>query len=405
MTEPGASSRSVEIKKFVASFSAAKGALSTVVITLSLSFALGCTVAIVPEILSDRYARLHHGYDWTLPCSSFDDETMPIACRRGSDDAQDASAWSSLLQNLLTLFFNPVVGKMSDIHGRRRIFILAIFTYTFAPLTLVAMELYPTMQPVYYYLASCLIGIISYSSISFAIISDSVPEEFRTASFGIIMAGFYSGFCLSPLLALVLTHMHVSILSFTLTFAALVYASIYFPETLPTAVREANHQLLTNQENEAIVASFPAQIGALLTRPFREMSILNRDMAIRLVAIGSFFSSMVYSTDANLVIFYIEEYLDVREDDIAYQFLLMGVVGVVMQGCLLQPLLKCFGDKGLLIISFLSGTTHNLLYGVAKNKQTLYVALSLSQLTKINGKFSSILSSLVSSASDIISRI
>ena len=317
---------------------------------------------------------------------------MPVACRNGSDDAQSSSAWSSLLQNLLTLFLNPVVGKMSDIHGRRMIFVFCLFTYTLAPIVLVGMEFSPTMEPIYYYVASSLIGAVSYSSIAFAIISDSVLEEYRTASFGVIMAGFYSGFCLSPFLALLLSHIQVSILSAVLTGGALTYTMVCFPETLPESVRAMNQQSVMEQQTDR-AQSLGNRIGTGLIRPLREISILNRDRIIRLVASASFFSSMVYAADSTLVLYYIEEYLDVREQDIAYQFLIMGMVGVLLQGCLLQPLLKCFGDKGLLVVAFLSGTTHNLLYGVAKSKRTLYLALSLSQLTKTNAP---ILASLAS---------
>jgi MFS transporter, DHA1 family, tetracycline resistance protein len=384
MTEEVADeSRPIELMEFFVSFGKAKGAISTVVVTLSLSFALGCTVAIVPEILSDRFARLHHGYDWTPPCSSFRDETMPVACLNGSDDAQDASAWSSMFQNLLTLFFNPVVGKLSDVHGRRVMFILSIFTYTLGPLVLVAMQLFPTMEPIYYYIASSVVGAISYFSISFAILSDSVLEKHRTASFGVIMAGFYFGFSLSPVLALLFSHIHVSVLSAVLTVSALLYTMISFPETLLDSVRDTNQEILAEQQDHR-VESLADRVGAGLIRPLEEMSILNRNKTIRLVAAGSFFSCMVHSADTKLVIFYIEEYLDVREKDVAFQFLVMGVVGVVLQGCLLQSLIRCFGDRGLLILSFLSGTVHNFLYGIATNKLTLYVALCLSQLTKTN---------------------
>jgi MFS family permease len=71
----------------------------------------------------------------------------------------------------------------------------------------------------------------------------------------------------------------------------------------------------------------------------------------------------------------------------------MGVAGILLQGLALQPMLQCLGEKGLLIVTFCSGTLHNFLYGVAKNKTTLCVALMLSQLTKVNFP---ILSSLAS---------
>jgi DHA1 family tetracycline resistance protein-like MFS transporter len=380
-----AEARPHRIIEFFSTFLKAKGALSTFFISVSLSFALGCTVAVVPEILSDRYARLYHGYSWELPCSSFDDQSMPVPCRNGADDAQDASAWSSMLQNLMTLFFNPVIGRLSDVHGRRRIFVLSTFCYTLGPMVLVLMQVFPHMDPIFFYLANSLIGVVSYMGLSFAILSDSMPEEYRAPSFGLVMAGFYGGFAFSPFLALLLNHMHVSILSMVLAGMGFIYTLVAFPETLPDSVRENNQQQLSEQvvdddERERCLH----QVWQALTRPFKEMAILNRDKAIRLVAVGSFFSSMVYSTDVNLVIFYIEEYLNVREQDIAFQFLFMGVVGVIIQGLLLQPMIQFFGEKGLLIVSFLSGTLHNFLYGIAKNKPTLYLALCLSQLTKTN---------------------
>jgi DHA1 family tetracycline resistance protein-like MFS transporter len=73
--------------------------------------------------------------------------------------------------------------------------------------------------------------------------------------------------------------------------------------------------------------------------------------------------------------------------------LALGIAGMFMQGYLLQPLIQCLGEKGLLVLSFLSGTCHNLLYGIARSQGPLYAALILSQLTKTNVP---ILSSLAS---------
>jgi DHA1 family tetracycline resistance protein-like MFS transporter len=379
-TRPG------HIRQFFVSLWKAQGALSTVAISICLAFAFGCTVAIVPEILSDRYARLYHGYDGDLPCSSYDSLTMPLPCRQGADNAQEASAWSSLLENLFTLFCSAAIGRLSDLYGRRRIFTTCIFFYTLAPSVLVWMQLFPSTDPVFYYFAISTIGVVSFMSIAFAALSDCMPENFRAASFGVVMAGFHAGFALSPSLALLLNHLQVSLISLTFTSAAFVYTLMAFPETLPEAVRQHNRQRVSTERDsnngDARGCCSLRQVGQTLSRPFREMTILTRDRTIRLVAVGSFFSSMVFSIDKNLAIFYIEQHLNVREHDIAFQFLVMGVVGVIIQGFLLQPMVQCFGEKGLLLIAFLSGTLNNFLYGVAKNKETLYAALCLLQLAK-----------------------
>ncbi|KAL3903582.1 MAG: hypothetical protein SGILL_010391 [Bacillariaceae sp.] len=123
------------------------------------------------------------------------------------------------------------------------------------------------------------------------------------------------------------------------------------------------------------------------------MAILCRSYFLRILTLASFLSAAVYSTDVSLVLFYIEDHLNVGDADIAQMFFVMGILGVLLQAMGIQPLVNCLGEKGLLIVSFLSGTLHNFLYGAAKNKTSITVALSFSQLTKLNYP---ILSSLAS---------
>jgi len=113
------------------------------------------------------------------------------------------------------------------------------------------------------------------------------------------------------------------------------------------------------------------------------MAILNREPILRLLAVASFLAAAVYSTDSSLVLFYIEDHLGVTERGIANMFVVMGLLGVILQGIGLQPLIYALGEHGLLVVSFVSGTIHNLLYGLARNAGTITVALSLSQVTKL----------------------
>jgi DHA1 family tetracycline resistance protein-like MFS transporter len=390
---------SLDIKRFFSTFIAAKGTVPALILSTILSFGIGSTVGVVPEILSDRYSRLYYDYDGP-PCKDYDHDTMPEACHQGADDAQAASAWGTLLLNMFTLFCNPVVGSLSDVHGRRNILVVSMFLCMLAPAVLVLMQVIPTIRPMWYYLANSTVGVISSMSITFAALSDTMPEEFRAPSFALILAGFYSGFA-SPFLPLVMSHLQVSMLSFLLTLGGFLFALAFFPETLPESVAVSNR--LAQAELESAEGEYRTSSELVidaLTRPLREVTILNRSLVIRLVAVGSFFSAMVHSTDAHLLIFYIEEHLNVRETDIAHMFLAMGIIGVVFQAFLLQPLVKCLGEKGLLVTSFLSGTFHNFLYGVSKNKKGIYVALCFSQLTKTNYPVLSSLASQGASANE-----
>jgi hypothetical protein len=62
----------------------------------------------------------------------------------------------------------------------------------------------------------------------------------------------------------------------------------------------------------------------------------------------------------------------------------MGILGVLLQALDLKLLMTCLGEKRLLIVTLLSGTLYSFLYGAAREKATITVALSFSQITKLN---------------------
>lgn len=289
-----------------------------------------------------------------------------------------------MLMNILTLLCNSVVGGIGDKYGRKRILILSLFFWSLAPVALVVLQLVPSMDPAWYYVAYSMVGIIDILSVNFSILSDVIPERFRAQSFGLIMAAWYGGLTFSPSFTLVMNHFKVSVLSIALMMSAMLLAWTAMPETLPEEALNRTH--ITQG------GTFQRFSSAVLS-PIRALSILNRSWMVRLVALGSFFASMVFATDRALVVYYIEYHLNVNANDVAGMFFVMGIIGIIVQVFLMQPLMNLMGEKRLLVVTFISGTLHNILYGVAKAKSTIYVAFSLSQLTKIN---ISLLSSLAS---------
>lgn len=411
------------LRSFPSIFVASKAGLTALSISVLLSFGIVITVGVVPEVLADRYARLYHGYTAEDHCSSFSDHNlMPQACRDGADDAQTGSAWGSMVMNLLTFYCNPVIGSQSDIHGRRGPLLLAISLFMLSPITFLIIQRIPSMDPAWFYAADSSTGLVNFLSLVFASMSDCMPEEFRAGSFAAIMAGFYCGYAVGPSLTLLMSHEAASWLSCVLCVAAFVFAVLFFPETLPErAASVAATNQYTDTQNHSVAQltltsddgnhqggdleernadkvgcfhSSPSSLMSFILRPFRDLSILNASSSMQLVTLGSFLSATVYMTDRTLVVFYIEENLNVREADIARMFFILGLLGVLFQAIGLQPLIHCLGERGLLILSFLSGTFHNACYGLARNKAAIYVALSFSQLTKLNYP---VLSSIASS--------
>jgi hypothetical protein len=105
---------------FIEQFAKTKGPPQITFLMMLVAIGLGSTIAVVPAVMTDRFARLNHGYNDTAVCSSFDSENdRPQACYLGSADAQNAAASSNLISNVLTFLTSSLIGSLSDEYGRR----------------------------------------------------------------------------------------------------------------------------------------------------------------------------------------------------------------------------------------------------------------------------------------------
>jgi MFS family permease len=77
----------------------------------------------------------------------------PNACQQGSDEAQFAAAWSNLATSLLSLVFNPLLGSISDVRGRRSILLLGLFLNCIPSAVFLVMLREPTFSPTWYYVS------------------------------------------------------------------------------------------------------------------------------------------------------------------------------------------------------------------------------------------------------------
>jgi len=385
--ETNADAATVSLLQFFRAFFNAKGVKSLVFATVLLALGSGCVVGVIPAQIADRYARLHHGYAGP-PCASL--QIKPVECQAGTDDAQSASVWSNIVLSLNALFFNPVVGSRSDQTGRRPMILASLFVLLLPQVSFLALIAFPKFHPIWYYLSNSVVGAFNFISLGFAAFSDIMPESLRAQSYGLFFAAFMGGYALSPSLPLILNHTQSAIVSLALTALAFFSALVFLPETLSDVLRE-NAQ--NNRRREYSDGENSLRTWHTLWRPFRELSIIAKDKVLILLSIGSFFHSMVFASDSTLITLYIEEHLDVGDKDIASMFLMLGLVGLVLQGGAIQPLVQWMGEKRLLVATFACGTFHNMLYGMARRKSTIYLALMVAQFTNLN---SSVLASVAS---------
>jgi len=165
------------------------------------------------------------------------------------------------------------------------------------------------------------------------------------------------------MLSLTLSFLQVSVVSFLLLTFGLVYAIYFLDETLSEETSQANivrqQSLLESRQG----------VAEVVLRPVRELSILNRDNFFRKVALLAFFSGLALSGDRGLLIYYLQDRLSFGNKDIATVFLIAGLLGIVVQGCLLNPLTHKIGEKNIVVLSFIFGAVHNVMYGLGKCHQ------------------------------------
>lgn len=369
---------------FLHFFFASKGPPHLVVICILFAASIGSTVGIVPAVMTDRFARLNHGFDEMDVCASFDAASKPEQCLQGSQDAQNMSAVGSLITNILTFVMSPLVGSMSDMRGRKAILVAGMILSSLSSLSLVLIQLNSRMSPLWYYGTYSLSGFVNFMAIILSSISDIMPEQWRAASFGVIFAGFYLGFAFSPALALTMSHQNTSIGAMGLWMLNISFSLFCLPETLsPENAATAKRRRDDEEAESGSEGGVGERWKRVIFRPLKEMSILNRDSLFRTLAALAFLGGMVSAADQSLLLYYLEERYDFKDVDISAMFLLMGVMGVFVQSVLLKPMTDFFGEKRVLIIAYAAGTCVNFSYGVAPSKKFIFIAIAAGTLSGV----------------------
>lgn len=366
-------------------FVTSSGPPQIIFLCMIYALAIGCTIGVVPSVMIDQYAKIYHNFDHGDSCAYYDKLNKPQACFDGSSDAQTAAVSSSFVSNTLTFLTSSLIGAISDEYGRRNLLNFAQFTALFAPLYLVMMQTQTSsgfiLNPNWYYISQCFGGCVSWISIALSALSDVMPKQWRAPTFGLLLSGFSLGFALSPFLALALTHYGVSILSLSMLVGGFLYSIFFLPETLSDQAMEAARMVrMQRSENHIHDHDDSLFIGVarMLSRPIRELAILNRNCLFRLLSALAFFSGMSSSADQTLLLYYVEERLDFNDKDVAIMFGIIGFLGIFVQGLLLKPFTDLVGERYVVVVSFICGAVTNTLYAFAQSKQSIFLAVCVS---------------------------
>ena len=191
--------------------------------------------------------------------------------------------------------------------------------------------------------------------------------------------GWGIGFSVSPCLAVALTDKAAAATSFGLLSSGLLCALLFIPETLSKSIADRNKETRRMQEdpNESF-------LKRSIYRPFRDMKILNRNRFFRIMACVNCLSSMAFSAEYTLFVYYVEDELDFGSSEIAAVFAISGLIGIVMCGYFLKPLNDLLGERLLLVFAYVLGAIHDVLYGFAKASWIIFIGSALFGLTNVS---------------------
>ena len=259
-----------------------------------------------------------------------------------------------IVYGLMQFACAPLLGALSDRFGRRPVILASIFGLGLHYLLL---ALAPSL---WFMLIARVIGGFTGASFSVAnaYASDVSTAEQRAKSFGLIGAAFGLGFICGPMLGGLLGGIDLRLPFYVAAGLALVnglYGAFLVPESLPPDRR--------------------APFAFARANPFNALLALARHPEIgRLVAVFALVVLAQLILQTTWVLFTHFRF-DWGPRENGFALFCVGVVAAGVQGALLGPLLRRFGDVRLSLAGLTVGAVAYLFYGLAQHAWMMYAII------------------------------
>jgi len=237
--------------------------------------------------------------------------------------------------SVMQLFFAPVLGRLSDKHGRRPILLISLLG------TAVGFLILGFATTLWMLFLGRIIDGISGGNISTAqaYIADVTTEENRTKGMGLIGAAFGLGFVFGPAIGGVLSRWGIHV-PFLFAGALAFFNAVLLYFTLP----------------ETVTADHPARVSAATGRSWHRLVKSLRNRRLGFVLTIYFLSIVAFSImTASFSLFLMFRFgYDAFHNGWVFAF--VGIISAGIQGALIGKLVKRFGEPVLVIAGTLMFT-------------------------------------------------
>jgi multidrug resistance protein len=240
---------------------------------------------------------------------------------------------------LMQFIFSPIMGRLSDKYGRRKLLLISIF------LSSLSFLMFTTAISYWFlFLSRIFSGMATEISIAQAYMADITSNQKRTYGLGKVRAAFSAGVIIGPAIGGILSELGFwapGLLAMILTLINLIFVFLFLPETRKRL--EGNQQI--NSRNN-IRYHFIAKLKKALKRPL-----------LPILLVIFFISNLSFAAIPVLIPFVGINFFNFTQLELSFVFIFIGALQFIIQGFLMGKLAEGVGEGilislGLIFITF-----------------------------------------------------
>jgi DHA1 family tetracycline resistance protein-like MFS transporter len=264
------------------------------------------------------------------------------------------TAWA-----LMQFLCSPLLGALSDRFGRRPV---VLISNAGLGLDYIVMAVAPSLA--WLFVGRVVSGITAASiSTGFAYVADVTPPEGRAARFGMLGAAFGAGFVLGPALGGLAGGVDPRLpfwIAAALSLVNALYGFFVLPESLPPERR--------------------APFDWRRANPLGSFALLRSHRELLGLASVNFLGQLAHAILPSVTVLYMGYRYGWDERMVGFVMAGVGICAMVVQGTLIGPVVKRFGERRALIAGLLFGAAGFAIYGVAASGAVFLIGIPVMAL-------------------------